>query len=148
MYKILLEAHSGLRFIVLALLVGALINALAGWLGNKPYTGTSRRIALFAFISSHTQLLIGLLLYFVSPNVQLSNMGATMKNETLRYWSVEHLTMMLFAIALITIGYRKAKKLLNDAAKHRKIAIFYGLALLVIIVTILMSGRPLLGMSH
>jgi hypothetical protein len=148
MYKILLEAHSGLRFIVLILLVISILTALAGWLGNKDYTKGNQGLNLFTFIFSHIQLLIGLILYFVSPNVQLNNMGAAMKDSSLRYWAVEHVALMIFSIALITIGYTKAKKLLSPIAKHRRIAIFYGLALVVIVVTILMSGRPLLGMSR
>ncbi|MEY3677989.1 MAG: hypothetical protein RI924_130 [Bacteroidota bacterium] len=145
MYTFLLKFHSGLRYIVLSLLVLALIQALAGWFGNKSYTEGNRKINLFGMISAHTQLLIGLILYFYSPFVKLDDMAAAMKDAGLRYWTVEHVAMMVFALVLITVGHARAKKAVEASAKHRIVAIFYGLALLVIVASILQSGRPLLG---
>jgi hypothetical protein len=55
------------------LLVVAALNALIGWLGNRTYSQGNRKLNLFALISAHTQLLIGLVLYFVSPFVQFGN---------------------------------------------------------------------------
>lgn len=145
MYNILLKAHSGFRYIVFILLLLALIQAIAGWLGNKTYTESNRKINLFTLVSAHIQLLIGLALYFVSPNVMLSNIGAAMKDNNARYWTVEHLVMMIIAIVLITVGFSKSKKAVTAIAKHKTIAITYGLALIIIIVAILSSHRPLIG---
>jgi hypothetical protein len=83
----------------------------------------------------HTQLLLGFVLYFISPKVQagLSDMGAAMKDEVLRFYVVEHLTAMLVAIVLITIGRIKAKKLENHTAKHKVIAVTFGVAYMLIL---------------
>jgi len=145
MYIILKQLHSGFRYIVFILLVLALVQALIGLFGKKPYTNGNRKINLFALISAHTQLLIGLILYFVSPLVQLNNMGAAMKDTVVRYWTVEHGVMMIFAIVLITVGHSKSKKALDGINKHRAIAMYYGLAILVILVAIFQSGRPIIG---
>lgn len=147
MYKTFLLLHSGFRYLVLILIVLALIQALTGMFGRKAYTETNRKINLFAMISAHIQLLLGLILSFFSPLVMYDNMGAAMKDTMARYWTVEHLAMMLFAIILITIGHSRSKKALNALNKHRAVAMFYGLAILVIIVAIYQSGRPLLGMT-
>jgi uncharacterized membrane protein SirB2 len=145
MYSFLLHLHSGLRYIVLLLVLLALIRAWADWLGQKPYSEGQRKLNLFAMISVHTQLLIGLVLYFVSPFVQFNS--DTMKNAETRYWTVEHLTAMIIAIALITVGHSKSKKAQLPEEKHRAIAIYYTLALVIIIITIVLSKRALLGMS-
>jgi uncharacterized membrane protein len=100
---------------------------------------------LFGLIFAHIQLLVGLILYFYSPFVKLTEMAATMKDASLRYWTVEHLVMMIFAVVLITVGHSKSKKATDAVQKHRTVAIFYGLALLVILVAIVQSGRPILG---
>ena len=147
MYKLLFEAHSGFRYVVFILLIAALLVAFSGWQGNKGYTNNNRKMYLFALISAHIQLLLGLLLYFTSPNVNF-DMGTSMKDAALRYWTVEHILMMIIAVVLITVGHSKSKKALNDIAKHKTIAIFYTIAFIVIIVTILMSGRGLLTMTH
>ncbi len=144
-YTVLLEAHSGLRYLVLFLILFALIQSLAGWLGQKKYTESNRKINLFAMISAHMQLLVGIILYFYSPLVRTDDMGSAMKDSMTRYWTVEHAAMMLFAIVLFTVGHSRSKKAIEAVHKHRSVAIFYGLGLLVVIVSILQSGRPILG---
>ncbi len=147
MYQTLKHLHSGFRYIVFVFIIIAIISALIGWLGNKKFTSTNKKINLFTLISAHTQLLIGLVLYFVSDITKsaLSNWSVAMKNPDLRYWAIEHFAMMVIAIALITIGYSKSKKANLDIQKHRNVAIFYGLAFIIIVAAIVQSGRPLFG---
>lgn len=145
LYSFLLHLHSGFRYIVLLLVLLAIIRAWLGWLGKVAYSESHRKLNLFAMISVHTQLLIGLVLYFVSPFVKFGS--DTMKDATTRYWTVEHLTGMLIAIALITIGHARSKRGATSDAKHKSIAIFYTLALAVIVIIIIFSKRGLLGMS-
>lgn len=145
MYSTLFGLHSGLRYIVLLLLAAALLLSLIGLFGKKPYSEMNRKVNLFAMISTHTQFLVGLILYFFSPLVNYSNMAEAMSNATTRYWTVEHSVMMLFAIVLITVGHSRSKKAKDAVNKHRAIALYYGLAVLVILVAIYQSGRPILG---
>src|ERR1700733_4586987 len=142
-YSIFKDLHSGFRYVVFLLVVVAIIQSLLGWLGKKPYTEVNRKINLFALISAHTQLLIGIVLYFLSPFVQFNS--DTMKNDTTRYFTVEHWVMMLIAIVLITIGYSKSKKIILPESKHRTITIFYFLALFVVIVAISAGHLPIFG---
>jgi len=137
--------HSGIRFFVMLFILVAIIQSLAGWLGKKPYTEANRKTNLVALILAHTQLLIGLVLYFLSPLVQFAK--TTMKNNELRYWTVEHISMMIIAIALITIGHARSKRATTPEAKHRAIAIFYLLAVIIIIGAIVQSHRPMFGIS-
>lgn len=145
-YSFFRYLHSGFRYIVLLLLLLAIIRAWADWLGKKPYSEGNRKLNLFTLISAHTQLLIGLVLYFLSPFVQFA--AGVMKDNTLRYWTVEHITAMVIAIILITIGHSKSKKAVMAENKHKAIAIFYTLALVIIVVTIILSQRGLLSMTH
>jgi hypothetical protein len=96
LYKFLLLLHSGFRYIVMVLILLAILQSLAGWFGKKEYTEGNRKLNLFALISAHTQLLIGLVLYFKSPFVKFAK--ETMHEATARYWTVEHISMMIFAI--------------------------------------------------
>ncbi|GGE55311.1 hypothetical protein EV200_102670 [Pedobacter psychrotolerans] len=142
MYSILKSAHSGWRYIVLILLVVAVINALSGWLGKKTYTEGNRKLNVFTLISAHIQFLIGLVLYFFSPLTKLP-----MSDTIGRYFKAEHTSMMLIAIILITVGNSKSKKVADAVAKHRTIAVFFGLALVIIIVSILMMTKSVPGRS-
>lgn len=145
MYSFFKYFHSGLRYVVLILVLAAIIQSLLGWMGKKTYTEGNRKINLFALISVHTQLIIGLILYFLSPLVNFS--GATMKDPIARYWTVEHITMMIIAIVLITVGYSRSKRVLLPEKKHFNIFIFYFLALIIVIVTLILSGRGVLNVS-
>ncbi|EOR93085.1 hypothetical protein ADIARSV_3745 [Arcticibacter svalbardensis MN12-7] len=148
MYDFFFQAHSGLRFVVFFALIIAIILAFVGWFGKKPFGKANKTLNLVTLISTHIQVVLGLVLYFISPLVTGSTMGEAMKDSTLRYWKVEHLAMMLVAAVLITIGNAKSKRIADLTAKHRPVAIYFSLALLIIVVAILQSGRRLLGVSH
>lgn len=145
MYNFFFYFHSGLRFVVLLLLLLSIIQSLTGWLGNKPYTEANRKSNMFTMIGMHVQLLVGLGLYFISPFVQFN--ATTMKDAGTRYWTVEHITMMIIAIALVTIGHSRSKKAATAQAKHKNVAIFYIIAVIVIVAAIA-GHRPLLGISR
>ena len=144
MYTGLLHTHSFLRYIVLVLLLVFIVQSLLGWLNNKPFTPANNKTSLFLFIATHTQLLVGLILFFVSPFVQFS--GAAMKDPSTRYWLVEHNTAMLIAIVLITLARTTSKKMQDSTAKHKRLFLFNFIALLIIIATIALSGRGLVSM--
>ncbi len=142
-YEVIKNLHSGFRYIVFVFVLLAIVLSWTGWLNKKPYTETNRRINLFALISVHTQLLIGIILMFLSPLVQFS--GAAMKNNTTRYFTIEHWVMMVVAVVLVTIGHSKSKKIILPEEKHKAVAIFYSIAFLVIVVAILAGHIPFIG---
>ncbi len=126
--NILQHAHSGLRYVVLALLLAAIFTAYTKWQKGEP--GDSK-IYLFALIATHTQLLIGLILYAMSPKVNFS----LISEKVFRFYSIEHVFMMLIAIVLITVGRIRSKKLAG-ADKHRTVLYFYTMALIIILAAI------------
>ncbi len=138
MYIGLLHLHSALRYVVVILLIIAIIKAFAGWLGGRPFTPADRKLSLFTLIAVHTQLLIGLILYFVSPIVQsaLNDMGQAMKDTASRFWAVEHIATNLIGIVLITIGYSTAKRANTDKAKFTRVALFYLIGFILIMTAI------------
>jgi len=145
MNSLLLILHSLNRFILLALLLVVIVRSFMNWQNKAAFTATDNKFSLFLFISTHTQLLLGLILYFVSPIVIFSS--AAMKDKVGRYWLVEHLTGMLIAIILISIARISSKKLLDDTAKHKRLFIFNVIALVVIVTMISMSQRGFFGIS-
>lgn len=127
--------HSYWAYLVLLTLLIAVVNAIIGLAGNKTFTTKDRLLALFALITAHTQLLIGLILYFVSPlgARNLSNMGAVMKNSGLRLYVIEHPLINIIAIVLITIGYSRAKRLPTDNSKFKTLTVMYLIALILLL---------------
>src|SRR3970040_188282 len=131
MYELLQKFHSGWAYLALLLLVVAAINSIIGLIGKKEFTAKDRKIAIFGLIGTHTQLLIGLILYFVSP-LGFASLGQ-MSDKALRLTSLEHPLINIIAIALITIGWSKHKNLTTSESKFKTFSIFYGLGLLLIL---------------
>lgn len=128
--------HSYWAYLVLLVVILATFNAIIKLLGKKSFQPQDFRISLFALIVMHLQLLIGLVLYFVSPYFDaFSNegMGEIMKNSTLRLYLIEHPLTMILAIVFLTIGYSKHKKKLSSSKKFRVLAIFYTISLILLL---------------
>lgn len=129
----LIHAHSGLRWIVLILLVVAILNAVANKNKNL-YAKKDRLINLFTMISFHTQILIGFVLYFMSGKVSFNE--GWMKNPLYRFFGMEHILMMVIAMILITIGHKKSKTNQFAAQKHGAIITFYLIVLILVLAAI------------
>ena len=139
MYLTTVTLHSLLRWLVLAFALVALIRAYSGWAGNRPWTPLDDRAGKLLAISVDVQMLVGLVLYgLLSPITwtAFADMGAAMRDATLRFYAVEHLVLMVIAIALVHIGLTKARKAAPGAKAHRTAAIFYTLALLFVLAGI------------
>ncbi len=131
MYSILQPAHSWIAYIALALLLIASLNGIFGLVSKRSFKASDRQIGLMALIFTHIQLLIGLILYFISPLVQ--SFGVAMKDSTLRLYALEHPLINIIAVILITIGWSKHKKKTEDTAKFKSFAVFYTLGLILIL---------------
>lgn len=138
MNQVLLNVHSYLAYAALALLVLASINAILGLTSKKLFTDKDLRISLFTMIICHIQLLVGLIVYFSSDRInQWSLLGMkVMKNDELRQLLVEHPLTNIIALVLITMGWSKHKKEESNNGKFKKIAIFYTLGLLLLLLMI------------
>ncbi len=123
--------HSYWAYIVLAVLIYTVINAVIGLVKKKEFTHKDFRLGLFTLITTHIQLLIGLGWYFMSP--WYKSMKASGIDSSNRLLAVEHPIMMILAIVLITMGWSKHKKKVKSESKFKTFALFYGLALVFIL---------------
>ena len=134
--EIIHTVHSYMAYVVLLVLFIAVANAIIGYSGDKLFTlEKDFRICLFALILAHLQLLLGLILYFISPNglgaIQSAGIGEL--NPLGRLLALEHPLTNIIAITLITIGWSRHKKILEARKKFKTISIFYGLGLILIL---------------
>ncbi len=139
MYTGFLHLHDTLRWLVLLSIVVTLIKYLTGWLGNQPWKKLDNILGIVFTSLMDLQLLIGLVLYFfLSPvtKIALSDFGAAMKDANLRFYAVEHLSMMLIAVVLVHIGRAKSKKAKTDLGKFKIASIFFLIALVLMLAAI------------
>jgi heme A synthase len=137
MYTTVQYLHSYWGYLALLILILAIINAFSGLSSKRDFRDKDSRISIFALIVVHLQFIIGLILYFVSPNalsaIQNIGMGEVMKDSTMRLFSVEHPLIMLIAVILITIGFSKHKRKQSAKTKFRTIAVYYAIGLVLVL---------------
>lgn len=132
MYIPLLKSHSGLRWLLLASFVLTLVYLfrMSDAAGNQKKI---KFLALTTLIISHIQILLGLTLYFISPKVVFA--AGAMKDSVQRFFLVEHISLMLIAVILITVGYARWKRA-NRLEANRKLFWYYFISFLLILLSI------------
>lgn len=144
MYPGVLLVHSWLRWAVVITGVLALLRAVVGASGRRPWTPTDDRAGLWFTIALDVQILIGLWLYFVlSPftTEAFRDFGAAMRTPVLRFWAVEHAFGMIVGVALAHVGRIRIRKA-HPSRRHTIAAIFFGIALVAILASIPWPGMP------
>ena len=148
MYMGLLHTHGMLRWIVLALALAMIALCAHGLIKGEAWTPRHRKLSAALLGTTHLQVLLGLLLYVgVSPLMKsiLSNFGGAMKNPVLRFWAVEHITVMILGAISIHVGHVMAKRAQADAARFKRALVGVGLGLLLIVAGIPWPFRDGLG---
>lgn len=143
MYTILKHSHAGLRWIVLLIFIATLLMLFKQAFGNERKTGNSKIFSLFTMVGLHIQLLIGLILYSISPKVVFA--ATSMKDSLLRFYLVEHISMMVIAIGMVTYAYVAFAKKTDQHSAGRKQFYYYLAAFVLILIAIPWPFRDLGG---
>lgn len=135
MYQTLLTVHSFVRWISLALLVYMIIRAYSGWLSSGKFTSGDSSIRKWTITSLHLQLIIGIILYFISPITTyfIGHFSETVGTRSIRFFGMEHVIMMLAAIVIATIGSARSKRRAEDILKFKTLAIWLTISLILIL---------------
>jgi len=134
MYSSFVTIHSYVRYALLVMFAVSILNALYKDFAKKPFAkidGTVNRIALSLL---HLQALIGFIIYFQSPKVSFA--AGFMKKDIFRYYTVEHISLMLAAVIIATIGIAKAKRK-PVGKQHRTVWIFELISIALISISLL-----------
>ena len=144
MYSAVLLLHSWLRWVVILMGLLAVARAIGATRSRRAWLPSDERFCRIFLGVLDLQFLLGLLLYFIwSPltRAALGDFSGAMKDPLMRFWAVEHWAGMLIGLALAHVGMTRARKAATDALRHRRIAIFFLLALLAILASIPWPGR-------
>jgi hypothetical protein len=139
MYPVILQSHSVLRYLVLLMLIAVVIRFIFGKIFKRQYNNLDDKLSLITLMFVHLQFLLGLVLFFISPitATAMEDMAAAMKETELRFWAVEHTTLMILAVILITVGRIRSKSNgLRSDEKFRRLIIFYSIGFVLIVAGI------------
>jgi len=138
----LVHSHSGLRWVVLILLLLAVINNGMKWQSGKEFTSSDRKLNLFTMTSAHLQLVLGVILIFISPKIVMGQGEMTMVTK---FFLSTHMLWMIVAVVLISIGNIRSKRLIGNKVKFKAAFIPFLLALIAILYAIPWPGRGVGG---
>jgi hypothetical protein len=145
MYSSALWLHSWLRWAVLLTGLVAWFRAISGKTARRPWTPQDELWGLLLTVSVDLQLLVGLVLYFfLSPitKIGIRNFAAAMQIAPARFFMLEHAVGMLAGIALVHIARVKIRKTADAQRKHRLAMVLFGIAVVVMIISIPWPGLP------
>mgnify|MGYP003576788037 CR=1 FL=1 len=144
MYALLLIIHSWFRWLVLASLVYAIYKSCSGWFNRQPFTPFDNSVRHVTATLLHVQFVIGIVLYFISPVVDyfLHNFGTAIHERDIRFFGMEHVTMMFIAVAVISAGSMKARRIEINVSKFKTMAIWYSIGLVIIFLSIPWEFSP------
>lgn len=133
--EIMLQIHHWVAYILLLLLIVSVVKFVMGAAQKSAFSGLDNKLSLFTLIFMHTQVLIGLGVYFSSGPYQAlkANAADAMATPVIRMMAVEHPLVGIIAAVLITMGRSRAKKRTEDAAKFRQHLIFFGIGTLLVL---------------
>lgn len=151
LHQLLLSAHNLTRWAVVAGGVAAVTVPALALKDKRAWAKQDDQVYAFFMWAITVQFLIGLALYVVGP-IGLSSfakgMGEVMRSSVLRFFVVEHITLMTIVVALAHGGRAMIRKAGEDAGKHKRAVILSGVSLALVLASIPWPfyesfGRPL-----
>ena len=148
MFSVLLFFHSIVRWLVLLSLLYTICNSLIKYKKKAAFTKFDNKLRHWTATIAHVQLMIGMVMYFQSPAVSQfravghTGGGGTRITEPF-FFGLIHISMMIVAILVITIGSAMSKRQESDQKKFKIILLTFSIALLIILAAIPWPFSPL-----
>lgn len=153
MYDFLLTLHSIVRWLVVVAGLVVVGQGLRGWLGGRGWSKLDDRLGLIFTSVMDIQLLVGLLLYVVSPLIRtvFEDFGEAMGASGLRFFAMEHVLLMVIAVVIAHVARARVRRAPDPEAKHKRAALLFGLAIVVVLLAVpwpfMAYGRPWLRLA-
>ena len=152
-YAAILSAHSLLRWVFLILAVVVLVRSVGGWRGGREASASDDPLHMAFVTTLDLQVLLGLGLYFgLSPVTQtfFNDPATSMGIAGIRFFAVEHATLMVIALIVAHVGRVLVKKAEPGPGRYRVMALNTGIVILIVVAAIpwpfVPAARPLFRM--
>lgn len=135
MYDFMLQFHSGLRWLVLLAAVLVVLKSIIGLFSSGAYGKLDKIFTISFSMLMRVQFLVGIILYFFLSPIT-TRFSFDMADPTIRFWSIEHILLMVFAIGAAEIGGSISKKSDDAQVKFKFQSIFFGISLVLMLMGI------------
>lgn len=146
MFSILLFFHSIFRWLVLISLSLTIYSSATSLVTKSLFTKKDDQYRHWTATIIHIQFMPGMVMYFKSPAVaRFKTIGiATARGITeSTFFGVIHISMMITAVILVTLGSAFAKRYQEDKKKFSIMLLCFSIALLIILAAIPWPFSPM-----
>jgi hypothetical protein len=139
LYTVAFKIHIYISAITLLAGIGTIVLSIQGWSTNRKYSSADRWSSLVYSIGLWFQLILGFLIYFT---LRTSLEGAfwevpdTENDASLRFWAIEHIALMIFALFLTQLGRIFIGRSTGAIRKFKASLFYYGTSLLLILFSL------------
>lgn len=139
------SVHTLISITFLVIAVWLVFRSVRGIRKNYPYTTLDKLLSYGFIITLYLQLIFGLIL-FVNPETvngnYIPNVEGALKLASKRFWPIEHIVLMLFALFIANVGLIFSNQTPGGREKHRKVLIYYAIAVVMIAVSLIAINLP------
>ncbi len=137
--NILKNVHTFISGTFLIIAVWLMIRSARGIIKGLAYIDLDKYLSYGFIITLYLQLIFGLIL-FASPDTVTGGANAgvegALKMASKRFWPIEHIVLMLFALLIANLGLLFSSQSNLDRDKHKKVFIYYAISLIMIAISL------------
>lgn len=139
LYTVVFKIHIYISSITLLSGIMTQVLSIQGWTKKRSYTKIDQWSSVIFYIGLYLQLILGFLIYFTLRTTLEGAMWEipdTENDASLRFWAIEHIALMIFALFLTQLGRIFIRRATQSIRKFKASVFYYGTALLLILFSL------------
>jgi len=130
--------HTVISITFAVIAIWLVIRSVRGIWFKGPYIALDKYLSFGFIITLYLQLIFGLILFAnpTTPGNENAGMEGALKLASKRFWPIEHIVLMLFALLIANLGLIFSNNTKLDKDKHKNILIYYMITLILIAVSL------------
>src|SRR5665647_1107904 len=137
-HQIIKMVHTFISMTFLIVAIWLFYRSAMGYSRNRTYTRLDKILSYAFIVNLYLQLIFGFILMINPAVVTVQEMvnQDTVKLAAKRFWPVEHIVLMLFALFIANLGLIFSNSAEVDREKHRKVIVYYAIAVVLIVLSL------------
>jgi hypothetical protein len=139
LYTIVFKIHIFISTITLLSGIMTQVLSIQGWTGGRNYSSRDVWSSMIFNIGLYFQLVLGFIIYFTLRTTlegAIWEVPDTENDASLRFWAIEHIALMIFALFLTQLGRVFIKRATQSVRKFKASVFYYGTALILILFSL------------
>lgn len=141
-YSFAFKIHIFISTITLLAGIFTIVLSIHGLIKKREYGKQDLVVSLVFNVALYFQLILGFLIYYLLRSTQegpLWEVPDTQNDASLRFWAIEHIALMIFALFLTQLGRVYITRSKGFSRKFRASLFYFGTSLLLILFSVGMA---------